>query len=139
MKAKSVTTKVLFDDPICIELCPPKTEQQPIGHPDNRPHHFTHNEINEMVLQYVAQGWDERAIVVAVSTPKFQLASPYNWGVVTDMNRHMGVFGQKYAPIKVRWIGTGTIASYWPEELYLIHPSISVWDFEQAIENQQDI
>ncbi len=137
MMAKPVTTKVLFDDPICIELCPPESDK-PIGHPDNRPHHFTHGEINALVARYIEQGWDERAVVVKTDVHKFQQSSPYNWGIVMDMNRSMGVFGQSYAPIRVRWLGSGTVSSHWPEELYLIHKSISMWDFEQIIEQQQD-
>lgn len=128
--------EVLFNAPVCIALDAPPSEK-PLGHPENRPHHFTYPEIRALVETYRAEGWDERAIVVRANESTYCRSVPVNWGVVIDLNTQPGVMGQTYMPIKVRWVMSGNVSNHWPEDLLLIHKSIDQWSLEQFLELQE--
>lgn len=132
---ESGRTQVVFNAPICIILDPP---DRPDHVDPNHVKAFTYEEIRGMTKKYMEQGWDERAIVARAEVHRFNVSVPYNWGVVIDLNRTPMAGGTQYAPIKVRWIGSSTTSNHWPEELLLIHKSISMWELDQLVDAQED-
>jgi hypothetical protein len=131
-------SEVLFNAPICIELDAPEHEE-PLGHPNNRPHHFTYTEIKTLTDKYHEDGWDERAVVVRSTCSIYARSVPSNWGFITALNTTMGNFGQVYCPIIVRWALDGSITRHWPEDLLLIHKSMPLGVLDFVLESQEEI
>lgn len=127
----SERTKVLFNKPIKI-LIPGPT---PVVEEPAKKTKMTHAEIMQLVNTWQRQGWDDRAIVTRITQWKYEMAAPLNWGVVIDLKRSAPMVGE-YIPLVVRWVKDGSISYHWPEDLVLIHESLSQWDMDQRLKEQ---
>lgn len=131
MSDKEELTEVLFNQPICIQLDPPVLDLPEV----RKQKHLNSSEIRRLVEQYDEWGYGERAIVADATHHTLRQSSPRNWGVVLELNTTMP-HTRDYAPIKVQWVLNGRVDDLWPEDLILIHRSISLWEFENLAKYQ---
>ncbi len=115
---KSGMTAVLFNEPICLSLSPPE--------PEGRPTYPEHAQIQSILSELRAEGYDTRAVVVLGDRYEMYYEEPKNWGFVVDMRTwHRQTDPKPYKPIGVKWLSGAETTYYWPEELKLIHPAVS--------------
>lgn len=125
-------TKVEFNKPICISIDAPKPAAQTPAAGTTHTIMLSHSEIQQLVRGYIERGIDERAVVVLASHSKYAKMAPYNWGVVMDLHRCNPSAGPYY-PLSVKWVKDGSVTKHWPEDVIIIHESISTWETEQRV------
>lgn len=120
------TCKVCFDPPICVEIDAPARPGRPLDMP--------YQDKLSLIAHLKNGGWDDRAVVTLRSHQRYTVLTPISWGVVIDMNRVSPLGQEPYKPIKVKWCRDGKTTDHWPEELYLLHKPLTVWDIDEVME-----
>lgn len=120
--------RIYYNVPLFLELTPNvKGDMEEVRE-------YTFDEMKEFTQACRLEGFDERA-VVAPRGETWKARTPMYWGVVDRLSTYKA-HNEPYKPISVKWVD-GKESRYWPEELFLIHRSLSVDDINRIVESQK--
>ncbi len=119
---------VAFNTPLQLEIAGPE--------PAIRGEGLTHVQMVEIAKQAVADGFDEGCIVVLRSKDQYSRRRPFNWGVVSAINRYIAHNEKGFFPLNVRWNNDATVGKFWPDELLVIHRSMNDVQFDERMKGQ---
>lgn len=121
--------RVYFDPPVCFQVNPPTV--------NGRKAQYLYGEVTEIARKLRMAGWDHRAIVVkrqfyaGSGWPNMtEMAKTSSWGAVLQITTTVSA-DRPYLPLKVVWFVDGSITEHWPEELFLVHESMTQTELDK--------
>jgi len=101
-----------IDAPIVLDLFEPEINEEP----EDRGFNTTWEERADAKATAIKEGFEKRAVVVAVSTSKYFRDEPCHWGIILDVIAYNYGSDKYFAPIEVKWV-TGKTSYHYHDEL----------------------